>query len=465
MIVPLQGKDEIYYSSKDRTDKVKSGIIMTDEISDEEMARGKRKLDDMLFGKRKQEKSKIIISDLGLLPEWVKESCPITWKIYNLFEKYLPFSGHLAILIATVWESMFLKGEEGKDIRPISLIIVGEGAGGKTYCTEQFKRLPNLVDIEYPTYSTFLKQYGDTQLSSQKSRSLNNKFLYLTEMAMIARTSEQTRKNLFSCWNSIMTEGKYQGALKGTTYYIGERLKPIRFGLMGVMVMEDFYERVFPITDFATRILIAFHLFQIEEALVIDEGILYEAFGDVDVSDTVYNLVPKHTERLTIDYDPHSLDMSGVKRIVGIISKTRKEAYGFRGTQDVKKLLKAHAILNKRKKVINDDIKMLRALSTLFKNPCSNTCNFQIILRSQETDDIASVLDSMKNYRVFKIHNEHIMYNENTINRCMQSLLMSNYFGVDKAKMVTKKVKDKKEAEGKRNVILNFFKDENIGDI
>jgi len=454
--MPILGKDGTFYSIKE--DKIRNGIIMENE-QNKEAVLGEKSLEDLIFKKEKSDRAVIRIDDLGLMPEWVKETCPTDWNLYNLFEKYLPFAGHIGLMIATVWESMFLKGEMGRDLRPTSMIIVGEGAGGKTYCSSQFKRLPNLEDMEYPTFSAFIKKYGDTFKGSKKSMSLNNKFLYFTEMAMIARTSEQTRKNFFSCLNSLLTEGKFEGALKGTIYYLGERLKPIRMGLIGVMVMDDFYERVFPIADFATRILIIFQLFLMQEALVIDDGILYEAFGDhIDISERVEKIVPHYEERINVKYDPYNLNMEGVKAIIGRIAQSRKESYGFRASADAVRLLKAHALLNGRDKVMDEDVKMLRALAVTFKNICSNSCNFQIMLKSQE-NDIASVLESMQTCRVFKFKNEHKLYNKDIINKCYQDLLIENYFGGDKARITREEVKKTKEETGTKNPILNFFKD------
>jgi len=67
--------------------------------------------------------------------------------------------------------------------------------------------------------------------------------------------------------------------------------------------------------------------------------------------------------------------------VAEIIAAGRGDVLPFRGMEDALRLVKAHAVLNRRTEVLDVDYKIVRALTPFFHNPLTgDTCEFYILL-------------------------------------------------------------------------------------
>jgi hypothetical protein len=375
--------------------------------------------------------------------EFVKQ-CPIVVKLYNLFEKKLPTTGHVAVTVASALASMCIK-----DIDRQFNFVFGAPAGqGKTVLLKQFCSLTWLVNyMNRTTYADymlmfcgkFLKKAGreipygvkyDRRLkvqnlidTSEAPDFITNRFDIIGAGESIFTTSDLPK--LLQFWNTILEEGYYKGGDRYSGHYeIGSPSEPVRHGLILASTIDDFDRHILTSIGWSSRCVLGIYYNTEEENEYIRYGLRFGHIKDqpvfhLDVKRLLNHLIPNHPVDVKYESDEIPEMLRECEEALKVI---RREVPGIRATKDVKRFVKGFAWLNGYRKVKYYHVVFVNALiqslcrrlrvgeSTGYKN-LGSRLHFQVALRRMIYDNdvtqiTKSIMDTFKTWKGYELYDE-----------------------------------------------------------
>jgi hypothetical protein len=348
------------------------------------------------------------------IPKEFEKTCPVSTQIYNLFEKHLPCTGHLGVFVSTLLASMCTD-----EPKPVSAGIGAKVGEGKTTVLSKFAYLPNVNFFNRTTFADYLirccgwyfditmppgkeipqgveikpSPAGGKVVSKLKAQDRIN-YTYDIIHAGEGIFTIGDLESLLQLWNGLIEEGYWAGGNRWVGFYrIGDAVSPVKHGLILSCTIADFENRLMKQIGFTDRLVLAWYSCLPVENQYIIAGrappkvhIQYVDFSPI-VSQLLAHLQPWTTVIKVRFAD--DVDMKRIYPILQVHLQNKSMGSGKRAINDVIRLLKAHAVLNKRDIVTLDDVMWIQALSTMSRKVqagqdeylLGNRLDFQLMLR------------------------------------------------------------------------------------
>lgn len=325
----------------------------------------------------------------NFLPDEIDKHCPVSSKMYNLFESRLPATGHYALLIATALASMHVD-----EAKPSSVSIGARPTEGKTVVLSNFSALN---DINYFTRTSFAmyvlrycgkyfdierpytgvkelplgvtkqrdKQTGKYKYSNKNAKEYIDYHFDLVHAGEGIFTMSDYSK-LMQLWNGLLDEGYWAGGDCHKGWYdIGSPQFRRRHGLILACTLHDLQHEWAKQIGTMSRTIVAYYHCTDKENQYIIEGrappkihITYESFSE-DVRNILSHLQHKGLKVIKFKDEVNS---KLTNNIIKLIMSGRSEGTGKRAMNDRINMLKGHARLNNRKTVTFYDAIMVESI-------------------------------------------------------------------------------------------------------
>lgn len=359
-----------------------------------------------------------------LLPHELQKECPISVKLYNTFEKFLPTTGHFALLVASCLGSMWTD-----EPRQTNLTIAALPTQGKTSVLRRFAGYKYANFFTKTTYANYVIKYCGKFLVIPGHEKPSCIKVERTSKGKIVSTEECEDRitnffdiihagegivttpgfpKLLTLWNALIDEGYWQGGDRYSgEYKIGSEMFPVKHGLIFACTLSDLKNKVIRQEGTLSRTVTGiYHCTEKENIFIIKgktpprvhiprvdfTGVVKRILSDLETNG------PFLAKR-KMSYSG-SLNEDLTRRILQLIMVGRGETTGKRASDDRLQLLKGHARLNNRDKVTIYDAIMLEALLQMCRKIkgyfYGTRLHFQVWLRYLLHGDINLVKREMK---------------------------------------------------------------------
>jgi len=320
------------------------------------------------------------------LPYNLERSCYNAYRIYNLFEKMLPTTGHIAVLVATALASMCVTMD-----RQFNLGIGALVGQGKTTILKQFCTIPFVNYISRTTYADYMLMYcgkflkskgrklpygvrydkrarwdnGGNLDTSEAQDCITNRFDIITDGETIFRQSESSLKQFLQFLQSIIEQGWYRGGDQYSGHYvIGDPTHRVKHGVILACTLTDFEKQVLTDIGWNSRSVLVVWRNTESENNYVRYGVRHNFVADepeffFEVKNLLQHLSPSNI--VEIDYENDEV-ADKIEETENMLKNIRLEVPGIRATKDVKRILKAFAWLNFDNKIRYEHVLFVKAL-------------------------------------------------------------------------------------------------------
>ena len=348
------------------------------------------------------------------LPKELEKQCPVSVSLYNLYESVYPTSGHLALMIATALASMWTD-----ERRQFNLIIAALPTEGKSSVLQGFSAYPWINLFTTTTFAEYCIRYcgkyldtsmplgkdipkgvkverlGDKRVVSTDGCEDRINYMFDVVHAGEGITSFGQYQKLLQLWAGLIEEGYWEGGTRYSgSYRIGSPLRPVRHGLILACTFDDLNNRWMKEEGLLSRTIVCRYRSRdveneyIRKAKSPPRPILPNP-EKINFPLLVYSHLKHlgpHLLNREMSFSP-VIDEKMTKNITYLIMQGRDEPTIKRAIDDTMRVLKGHARLNKRDKVVLEDIIFVEALLQMCRKIERNEISgdrlqFQFYLRS-----------------------------------------------------------------------------------
>jgi hypothetical protein len=323
------------------------------------------------------------------LPKELESTCSTSVKLYNLYENVYPTSGHIALIIATALASMWTD-----ERRQFNLILAALPTEGKSSVLQGFAAYPFINLFTTTTFAEYVTKYCgkflDTSMPIGKEIPKGVRIERLGDRRVISTEGCEDRisnffdivhagegitsfgdyQKLLQLWGGLIEEGYWEGGTRFSgTFRIGSFLHPVRHGLILACTFDDLEDKWMKEEGMMSRAIVCRYKSRKSENEYIrkakappqpklpnPERINFPLL----VYSHLKHLGP-HLLHQEITFSP-VVDESKTKEITYLIMKGRDEPTIKRATDDTLRILKGHARLNNRNKVVIEDVILVEAM-------------------------------------------------------------------------------------------------------
>jgi hypothetical protein len=330
-----------------------------------------------------------VLTENRFLPKELENECPVSVSLYNLYESVYPTSGHIAVIIATALASMWTDEK-----RQFNLILAALPTEGKSSVLQGFAAYPWINLFTTTTFAEYLTRYcgkfldtsmplgkeiprgvrierlGDRKIISTEGCEDRITYFFDVVHAGEGITSFGNYEKLLQLWSGLIEDGYWEGGTRFSgSYKIGSFLHPVRHGLILACTIDDLKNKWMKEEGMLSRAIVCRYKSREEEnewirkakappqpLLPKPEKINFPLL----VQSHLKHLGP-HLLHRKMTFSP-AVDESVTKNITYLITEGREEPTIKRATDDTMRILKGHARLNRRDKVVLEDIIFCEAL-------------------------------------------------------------------------------------------------------
>lgn len=333
-------------------------------------------------------------------PEELVNTNPVSANIYNIFEKYLPTTGHLGLLVSVVLATMCIDEQ-----RQSNLIIGAFPSEGKTSVLRVFNKLQFCNFFTRITCAQYLMEFCGLYLDSSaplpsgelpkgvKTESIGGKKMidksscvdYVNNRFDICHAGEgiftiNDFKSLAQLWNALLDERFYKGGNRVVgKYVIGSPSIPVNHGLILACTLNDLDNEWIKEEGLMSRTIEGvYHCLDVENEYIVQGRsppkvrIRYYDFSDA-VLKAFGDLSPKQKKPVSFSSDVNN---KNTRLIFDMIKEGRGETTGKRAMNDRINLLKSHAVLNRKGVVTLEDVWIVESLLLFCKRNVSSKQHF-----------------------------------------------------------------------------------------
>lgn len=334
---------------------------------------------------KQQKETTITKIENKLLPEEIEKTCETAVKLYNLFETYLPTTGHIALLTATQLTSMCVDMD-----RQFNLAFGAPVGQGKTTMLHQFCTVPFVNYMNRTTYADYMLMYcgkfikaigkklpygvkydkrakwksGEQVIDVSEAQDMvSDRVDIITDGESIFYQTDLEK--LLQFWNAIIEQGYYRGGDQYSGHYvIGDPTNRVRHGLVLACTVDNFNKYILTDIGWNSRCVLAVWSNLECENRYIRHGIRNNYLSDnpeiyFEVSKMLSHLNNKR--KVPIEYSNEEVEQQ-IIQLEDNVKEIRNEKPGLRATKDVKRMLKAFAFLNVDFKVRYEHVIFVKAL-------------------------------------------------------------------------------------------------------
>jgi hypothetical protein len=387
------------------------------------------------------------LTENRFLPKELERECPVSVSLYNLYESVYPTSGHLAVMIATALASMWTDEK-----RQFNLILAALPTEGKSSVLQGFAAYPWLNLFTTTTFAEYLVRYCgkflDTSMPLGKeipkgvrieriggkkiisTEGCEDRITYFFDVVHAGEgiTSFGNYEKLLQLWSGLIEDGYWEGGTRYSgSYKIGSFLNPVRHGLILACTLDDLKNKWMREEGILSRAVVCRYRSREEEnewirkakappqpLLPKPEKINFPLLVQAHLK----HLGP-HLLHRRMTFSP-AVDESVTKNITYLIMKGREEPTIKRAIDDTMRVLKGHARLNRRDKVVLEDVIFCEALLQMCRKDeiSGDRLQFQCTLRSLLYGDIGRVKrEIMETFRDFG--RDEPLYKESIVDRVL----------------------------------------------